>query len=120
MVKAGLNFSQPRSPPADEDCYVVASTQGSLAIPNMRRKTYGRDTERSWWNPFEVGSVGLVRADPIVRQLEHFGAVVRGERAPLVSARDGLANLRVTEAIAGAAQSGKTVQLPPSSSESAS
>jgi predicted dehydrogenase len=43
--------------------------------------------------------------------MEHFGAVVRGEAAPLVSARDGLLNLRVTEAIAEAAVSGRTVEL---------
>ena len=44
--------------------------------------------------------------------MEHFGAVVRGEAEPLVSARDGLANLRVTEAIAEAARSGRAVTLP--------
>jgi predicted dehydrogenase len=43
--------------------------------------------------------------------MEHFGAVVRGEAAPLVSARDGLANLRVTEAITEAAKSGSIVRL---------
>ena len=43
--------------------------------------------------------------------MEHFGAVVRGEAAPLVSAADGLANLRVTEAIVEAATSGRTVEL---------
>ena len=43
--------------------------------------------------------------------MEHFGAVVRGEAEPLVSARDGLANLRVTEAIAEASRSGRVVAL---------
>jgi predicted dehydrogenase len=52
----------------------------------------------------------LVREDPIKLQLEHFGAVVRGETKPLVSARDGLANLRVTEAIAEAARTGRIVE----------
>jgi predicted dehydrogenase len=33
------------------------------------------------------------------------------EAQPLVSARDGLANLRVTEAIVEAAQSGRRVEL---------
>ena len=36
-----------------------------------------------------------------------------GEAQPLVSARDGLANLRVTEAIGAAAASGRTVELLP-------
>ena len=53
----------------------------------------------------------MVRDDPIKHQMEHFGAVVRGEAGPLVSARDGLANLRVTEAIVEAAQAGKTIEI---------
>ena len=95
----------------DEDCYVVAGTNGSLSIPTMRLKTYPRPEDRSWWKPFELGTVPVLRSDPIVRQMEHFGAVVRGEAQPLVSARDGLANLFVTEAISEAARSGGTVRL---------
>jgi predicted dehydrogenase len=95
----------------DEDCYVIAGTHGSLAIPTMRLKTYPRSEDRSWWKPFELGTASVVRDNPIQRQMEHFGAVVRGEAEPLVSARDGLANLRVTEAIVAAAQSGSTVEL---------
>jgi predicted dehydrogenase len=95
----------------DEDCYVIAGTNGSLSIPTMRLKTYPRPEDRSWWKPFEVGVVGMVRDDPLKRQIEHFGAVVRGEAEPLVSARDGLANLRVTEAIVAAAKGGRTIEL---------
>jgi predicted dehydrogenase len=95
----------------DEDCYVIAGTNGSLAIPTMRLKTYPRDEDRSWWKPFEVGVVGLVREDPLRHQMEHFGAVVRGEVEPLVSARDGLTNLRVTQAIVAAAKSGTTIEV---------
>ena len=90
----------------DEDCYLVAGTRGSLAIPTMRRKSYPRTEDRSWWKPFELSRLALVRDDPIRRQMEHFGAVVRGEATPLVSARDGLANLRITEAIVAAARAG--------------
>ena len=75
-------------------------------------KTYPRPEDRSWWKEFEAGTVGLVRDDPLKHQLEHFGAVVRGEAQPLVSARDGLANLRVTEAIARAATTGSDVDRP--------
>ena len=38
--------------------------------------------------------------------------MVRGEAKPLVSARDGLKNLRITEAIATAAKTGATIDLP--------
>jgi predicted dehydrogenase len=95
----------------DEDCYTVCGTNGSLSVPTMRLKTYARAEDRSWWKPFEVGVVGMVRDDPIKHQMEHFGAVVRGEAPPLVSARDGLANLRVTEAIVAAAKSGTTIEV---------
>jgi predicted dehydrogenase len=95
----------------DEDCYVIAGTNGSLSVPTMRLKTYARPEDRSWWKPFRVGAAPMVREDPIVRQMEHFRTVVRGEAAPLVSARDGLANLRVTEAITEAARSGAMVKL---------
>ena len=95
----------------DEDCYVIAGTNGSLSVPTMRLKTYPRPEDRSWWKPFKPGKVELVREDPIARQMEHFGMVVRGEAEPLVSARDGLANLRVTEGIARAAATGALVTI---------
>ena len=95
----------------EEDCYVISGTDGTLSVPTMRLKTYPRAEDRSWWKPFEVGVVGMVREDPLKRQMEHFGAVVRGEVAPLVSARDGLQNLRVTEAITLAAATGQLVRI---------
>ena len=64
----------------------------------------------AWWKSFEVGTVGLVRDDPLKHQMEHFGAVVRGEAHPLVTAQDGLQNLKVTEAIAEAAATGRVVE----------
>lgn len=106
---SGENEAYPRY--ADEDCYVVAGTDGSLAVPSMRFKRYGRREDRSWWKPFEVGTLGVDVEDPIRRQMEHFSAVVRGEVAPLITARDGMANLRVTEAISEAARSGRPVEL---------
>ena len=95
----------------DEDCYVISGTNGSLSVPTMRLKTYPRPQDRSWWKPFEVGVVGMVRDDPLKHQIEHFGAVVRGQAEPLVSARDGLANLRVTQAIVAAAKASGTIEI---------
>ena len=98
---------------ADEDCYVVAGTFGSLSVPTMRIKSYAKAEDRSWWKPFVVGVVDMVRADPLALQMEHFGAVIRGEARPLVTVRDGLANLRVTEAIFDAARTGLVVDTCP-------
>jgi predicted dehydrogenase len=95
----------------DEDSLVLCGTHGSLAVPTMRMKGYASEAERSWWKPFRQSREAVVPDDPLRRQMLHFGAVVRGEAGPLVSARDGLANLRVTEAIVEAARSGSTVRL---------
>ena len=96
---------------ADEDCYVIAGTNGSLAVPTMRLKTYPRPEDRSWWKEFESGVVGMVRDDPLKHQMNHFADVIKGKAAPLVSVRDGVQNLRVTEAIAEAAKTGLVVSI---------
>jgi predicted dehydrogenase len=93
----------------DEDCYVIAGTFGSLSIPTMRLKTYAKAEDRSWWKPFEVSIAELKRDDPLAHQIEHFGRVIRGEASPIVTARDGLQNLRITEAIVEAARTGSIV-----------
>ena len=96
---------------ADEDCYVITGTLGSLSVPTMRLKTYPGPEGASWWKPFDVDTVALARDDPLKHQIEHFSQVIRGQAQPLVSARDGLQNLRVTEAISEAARSGRVVEL---------
>ncbi|MDR5781852.1 Gfo/Idh/MocA family oxidoreductase [Caballeronia sp. LZ065] len=94
----------------DEDCYVIAGTFGSLSVPTMRLKSYATLADRSWWKPFDTEIVTMQRADPLALQMEHFGQVARGEAEPIVSARDGLQNLRITEAIVEAARSGRIVE----------
>lgn len=94
---------------ADEDCYVLAGTDGSLGIPTMRLRVF--TGERSWWEPFRTSVLEHSGADPLVRQLAHFRAVVRGEDTPLVDGREGLRTLRVTHAVAEAARTGTTVSI---------
>jgi len=103
------NKSYPTYP--DEDCYTIIGTNGSLAVPTMRIKYYERKEDRSWWKPFRTRVIELVRKDPLAEQIEHFAAVIRGEAEPLVTARDGLQNLRVTDAIVEAAKTGRTVNI---------
>ena len=95
----------------DEDCYVVAGTLGSLSIPSMRLKKYAAVEDRSWFNPFQVKEVALQREDPLPIQLQHFIDVIANDAIPLVSAQDGLQNLRVVEAIQEAIQTGQLVKL---------
>jgi predicted dehydrogenase len=94
----------------DEDCYTVAGTHGSLSIPTMRIKSYAKEEDRSWWKPFDVSTVAMQRSDPIAHQMAHFGKVVRGEAQPLVSAFDGMQNLKITEAIVLSSKTGQVVQ----------
>ncbi len=94
-----------------EDCYLLAGTKGSLEMPTMRLKTYS--SEASWWQPFELTTLTLLRSDPLVAQLEHFCQVIRNETKPLVSLYDGLQNLKVVEAIASSAVRSEVVSLEP-------
>jgi predicted dehydrogenase len=112
---SGENKSYPSYP--DEDCYLVAGTQGSLSVPTLRLKTYAG--ERSWWRPFVEEQVSVLRDDPLERQLAHFCAVIRGEAQPLCTARDALQTLRVTLAVALAAVSGAPVDTSATCHEAA-
>jgi predicted dehydrogenase len=103
---SGENSSYASYP--DEDCYVIAGVSGSLSVPSMRLKVYAG--ERSWWNPFETSVIPLQRSDPLSQQLQHFCAVIRGETAPMVSARDALETLRVTLAIEESARTRRPVR----------
>lgn len=94
----------------DEDAYTIIGTFGSLSVPTMRLKTYETVEDRSWFKPFSSQTIPLGREDPLALQIAHFAAVIRGETAPLVSCRDGLRNLRITDAIVEAARTGALVE----------
>ena len=96
-----------------DDCYLVAGTHGSLAIPTMRITRYPDAAHRSWHEALERSTAALDVVDPLARQMAHFRDVVRGDAQPLVTVRDGLQNLRVVAAIGEAARSGATVAVPP-------
>jgi predicted dehydrogenase len=95
----------------DEDAYTIIGARGSLGVPTMRLRCYPRDEDRSWFKPFQTRIESLEREDPLANQIAHFARVIRGEVQPLVTCRDGLANLRVTDAIAEAARTGQPVQI---------
>jgi predicted dehydrogenase len=92
---------------ADEDCYHIVGTTGSLSVPTMRLKVFAG--KRSWYEPFETSTIDIERTDPLANQVEHFTAVIRGEAQPIVSGRDGLNTLRVIDAVAEAAKTGQIV-----------
>ena len=93
----------------EDDCYLVAGTFGSLAIPTMRLQRYPSAADQSWHKALEKSVIPLDVVDPLERQIAHFADVIRGKATPLVSARDGLQNLRVVDAIVEAAKTGRVV-----------
>ncbi|ASR39430.1 oxidoreductase [Prauserella marina] len=94
---------------AGEDCYLLAGTHGSLAIPTMRLQVFRG--KRSWREPFRTTVVPAPEHDPLARQLDHFCAVVGGEARPLVDGREGLRTLRAARAVVEAARTGGLVTV---------
>ena len=95
----------------DEDCYVISGTYGTLSIPTMRLKRFSSKQDRSWWKEFDCSTIDLVREDPLKLQLQHFCSVIAGKVRPLVSAHDGMQNLKVIDAIQRSIISGGTVEV---------
>ena len=104
----------------ENNAYARASRRGLL--PDRRDRWIARRTDdarqalRTKGRPLVVetlrhGVIEVEDAEPLQRQLEHFCAVIRGEASPLVTLRDGLQNVRITEAITEAARTGRIVAI---------
>jgi predicted dehydrogenase len=105
-LASGENPVYPQQP---ANCYFFSGTKGSLALPTMELWRYG---DRSgWYAPLAREQIAVARADPQVRQLQHFCRVVRGEEAPRSSGADATRTLAVVQAIHEAARSGEAVRL---------
>jgi predicted dehydrogenase len=92
----------------DEDCYLLAGTMGSLSIPTMRLKTFADAAGQSWHKALNTETIAVPQIDPMQAQLAHFCDVISGA-TPFVTALDGLANLKIVEAISQSAQTGLMV-----------
>ena len=94
-----------------EACYTLFGTRGALAIPTLDLKAHPPETPSSWLTPMTQERLAVDRLDPLTRQLDHFLDVLQHGAAPLVSARDGLANLIVTDAIRRSVATGRFTPL---------
>ncbi|SDJ29903.1 Gfo/Idh/MocA family protein [Aliiruegeria lutimaris] len=99
----------PIYPRTSESCYLIGGSHGALSLPDLRLWRHGG--ERDWWSPISATSMVRESSDPLLNQITHFAAVIRGEEAPLVSGREGLRTLRVVEAIQASAETGTTVTI---------
>ncbi|SFC20731.1 Gfo/Idh/MocA family protein [Tropicimonas isoalkanivorans] len=96
-------------PATAENCYWIGGTRGSLALPNLA--VWHHTDDRGWWGPIGFTKPIFSFEDPLVLQAAHFGAVIRGEEAPIVSGADGLSALKVIEAVKLSAATGSSVDL---------
>ena len=92
-----------------QSCYWLGGSRAALTIPDL---TLWRQDEPHWQRPLAPETIAVEPRDPLVCQLEHFAAVIRGEAEPLVSGVEGAASLRLIEAIQESANSAATVYLP--------
>jgi predicted dehydrogenase len=90
----------PDFPQYDENNYLIAGTEGSLALPRLQLWHYRG--EAGWRNPLSCATLQVDAADPFAVQLRHFVEVIRGTMKPLVSVEDALRTLEVTATIARA------------------
>lgn len=104
---SGENPVYPHSP--GEDCYHLGGTRGSLSLPTLRLHRFPQGAVASWLTRLSEETIEVTARDPLACQLDHFLDVIRGRARPLVSAFDGLQNLRVCEAISTAMACGRVV-----------
>jgi 1,5-anhydro-D-fructose reductase (1,5-anhydro-D-mannitol-forming) len=101
------------------DAWTVAHAGTGLEVHGSKASAFAREAMTS--EP--IGEVELRRGDEVtrlelpdredlyVRAVRAFHAAVRGEGAPVVSGRDGVASLRVALAVAESARSGRRVTV---------
>ncbi|MES2973889.1 MAG: Gfo/Idh/MocA family oxidoreductase [Pseudomonadota bacterium] len=104
---SGENADYPHHP--GEDCYFLAGTRGSLAVPTLRTWVY--PGAASWWMPFDTAQLALDATDPLAVQLGHFCDVVERRAEPLVTVASALESLRVVQAVRRAIASGGCEQV---------
>ena len=105
-LTAGEN---PAYPQTNESCLVIGGSEGSLSIPDLN--VWSHAESKSWWSPIAAQSYPREYSDPLVNQIKHFGEVIAGAEAPLVSGAEGMKSLRVIEAIQDSAKEAVTIKL---------
>lgn len=111
----------PVIPRTGKDVYRIMGTDGTLSVPDLRRSFYrvadGR--EKSWSSELsgvtETLEAWLSEEErtkvPFELQVAHFVRVIRGYEEPVCSGEDGLAAVRVAEAVREALRTGRVVDV---------
>lgn len=94
----------PDYPPTGQSCLTIAGTEASVELPGLRLWRYAGGP-RGWMTPLVPQTLTVTDEDPLLRQIHHFAAVIRGDAAPLVTAADAGRSVAVVDAILRAAAS---------------
>lgn len=105
-LSSGENKAYPQR---DGLCYLIAGSEGSLAIPSLERWHY--EGRQGWWEPLLRESLAIAPVEPLAEQIRHFCAVIRGTETPITDASDAARTLAVIEAVGEAARSGVSVTI---------
>ncbi len=95
----------PSFPFEPENCFTIAGTLGSLALPTLHHHWHEPGKE-SWHTPLTQKRHHVVPADSYTEQMKNFAGVIRGTEKPVLSGRDGTMTLASTLAITRSAQTG--------------
>jgi predicted dehydrogenase len=79
------------------DCYFIAGTEGSIAVPSLR--TWFYEKEKNWFNPLSKGQLVVKEQDPLVMQLNHFLDIIEGKATPIITVADALENVKIIELV---------------------
>jgi predicted dehydrogenase len=91
------------------DCYQIAGTSASLAVPSLR--TWRYDGVQSWQAPLTETQAEAEPADSLVRQIGHFVSVIEGAAEPIITARDAARTLEATLAVITASRTRAEVSI---------
>ncbi len=86
-------------------------TEAAMEFPRLR--IWRHDGEPDWQTPIRAEDLTLPSIDVFAEQIAHFARVIRGEEAPIITARDASRSLAATLAVIEATKEGKTVKLSP-------
>ncbi|SFU95949.1 Predicted dehydrogenase [Polaromonas sp. YR568] len=108
---SGENAAYARYP--SQDCYFIAGTRGSLAVPTLHTWTHAPAStgEPGWNTPFTEKNITLDAVDPLAAQLAHFCDLIDGKAEPIITVADALQSLRAVEAVRRSIATGGVVAL---------
>lgn len=105
-LTAGENRAYPHT---NQSAYMIGGTRGSLSLPDLGLWHNGE--RPGWWEPIARETTPIGAADPLDVQVKHFADVILGQATPIVSGAQGLATLRVIDAIMRAAQTSDRIDV---------